>query len=1252
LDKKRISFSKIPSIIKAPNLLDIQTAAYEDFIQLNVPSVERKNKGLHAVFNANFPIFDNKENYRLDFIAYYIEKPRFSIEECLERGLTYAAPLKAKMRLATKDPETEEFVNSVEQEVYLGNLPFMTIKGTFVINGAERVVVSQLHRSPGVAFSQTIHPNGTPIYSARIIPLRGSWVEFATDINYVMYVYIDRRKKFPATTLLRALDYQTDEEILSLFNLLEEIDVKKVEIEDYIGRTIASDVFDMSTGEIFLTKDSILTEEDTDRLKEAEVEKLKLVTSEVAPDMDLILNTLRKDTSSTKEEALFAIYRQLRSGEAPDLATAEALIEKLFFNDKRYDLGDVGRHRMNNKLKLNIPETTTVLTMEDIISIMKYIIKLRNGNEAVDDIDHLGNRRVRTVGEQLGQQFNVGMARMARTIKERMNMRDSENFTPQDLVNARTISSVINAFFGTNQLSQFMDQTNPLAEMTHKRRMSALGPGGLTRERAGFEVRDVHYTHYGRLCPIETPEGPNIGLISSLTIYARINRYGFLETPYRKVINKKATSEVEYLTAEQEDLYTIAQANAILDEQGDFVSKRVKCRYKGEFPIVVPENIQYMDVAPAQLVSAAAALIPFLEHDDANRALMGSNMQRQAVPLLRPEAPIVGTGMEEKIAVDSKAIIVAEDNGVVDYVDANKIVAKYDINPNSFEALTGFNNEKKVAYNLIKFSGTNQETSINQRPLVKEGQRVSKGDVLADGCATEGGELALGRNVLVAFMPWRGYNFEDAIVISERVVSEDIYTSIHIEEFELQVRETKRGEEELTREIPNVSEEAVKDLDDNGIIREGAEVKEGDILIGKITPKGETDPTPEEKLLRAIFGDKAGDVKDVSLKAPPGLRGTIIKTRLFRRKRRDIDSKRIEKKELENLERQHSLNLKNYYEKLVEKITKLTEGETTSGIRDLDESVVLRGGTVIKDSTFASMEDVTKLDYTLDWFNTAKINRNIKALYENYFNILSELRDDFKRERVKISSGDELPPGIVQLAKVYVAKKRKLSVGDKMAGRHGNKGVVAKIVPIEDMPFLPDGTPVDIVLNPLGVPSRMNLGQLYETALGWAGKKLGVKFATPIFDGAKIEDVDEWLDKAGIERGSKTILFDGRSGEQLHQEVTCGYIYMLKLGHLVDDKIHARSIGPYSLITQQPLGGKAQFGGQRFGEMEVWALEGYGAAHILQEILTVKSDDVAGRAKVYEAIVKGENLQEPNIPESFNVLIKELQGLGLDIKIN
>ncbi len=1252
MDNNRISFSRIKSVLEVPDLLGIQTETFEEFLQQNVPPSKRENKGLQQVFLTNFPVLDNKENYRLDFLEYYVEKPRFTIQECLERGLTYSAPLKAKLRLSTKDQDTQEFINTVEQEVYLGNLPFMTEKGTFIINGAERVIVSQLHRSPGVAFSQTYHPNGTPIYTARIIPLRGSWVEFATDINYVMYVYIDRRKKFPATTLLRAIGYESDEQILKLFDLVDEIPVKKSKLENFVGRMVASDLFDMSTGEIFLTRGAIFSEEDIERVKEAEIDYLKFIKSDRSPDQDLIVNTLQKDTSTSREEALYSIYRQLRTGEAPDLESAEQLIEKLFFNDKRYDLGEVGRHRMNDKLKLNVPETTTVLTNEDIVAIMKYIIDLKNGIAPVDDIDHLGNRRIRTVGEQLSQQFNVGMARMARTIKERMNMRDTENFTPQDLVNARTITSVINAFFGTNQLSQFMDQTNPLAEMTHKRRMSALGPGGLTRERAGFEVRDVHYTHYGRLCPIETPEGPNIGLISSLTIYARVNRYGFLETPYRKVVKGKVTNEVEYLSAEQEDKFIIAQANAPINEQGRFINERVKARYKGEFPIVHPEEVHYMDVAPAQIVSAAAALIPFLEHDDANRALMGSNMQRQAVPLLKPEAPIVGTGMERKVAYDSRALLIAEDDGIVASVDANRIIVKYDINPNSFEALTSFNDTREVVYELTKFQGTNQETCVNQKPIVKEGQRVKKGDVLADGAATDQGELALGRNVLVAFMPWRGYNFEDAIIISERVVREDVYTSIHIEEFELQVRETKRGEEELTREIPNVSEEAVKNLDENGIIREGAEVKEGDILIGKITPKGETDPTPEEKLLRAIFGDKAGDVKDASLRASPGLRGTVIKTRLFSRKKRDNESKKQEKAALEQLDQDFRKKLQQHYNKLVEKLTKITEGETTTGIRDLDGSVVLRSGTTIKEKTFSEMEDVTKLDYTADWFESKKVNNMVKTLFKNYFDIKVDIEEEYKKEKVKIQSGDELPPGIVQLAKVYVAKKRKLSVGDKMAGRHGNKGVVAKIVPVEDMPFLPDGTPVDIILNPLGVPSRMNLGQLYETVLGWVGKKMGVKFATPIFDGAKLEDVEHWLEKAGIDPGSKTDLYDGRTGEKFHQKVTCGYIYMLKLSHLVDDKIHARSIGPYSLITQQPLGGKAQFGGQRFGEMEVWALEGYGASHVLQEILTVKSDDVAGRAKVYEALVKGENLPEPNIPEAFNVMVKELQGLGLDIKIN
>lgn len=1248
----RITFATISQAVKVPDLLNIQLDSFEDFLQLKLTPFQRENKGLQAVFNANFPILDNKEFYRLDFIEYYIEKPRFSIPECEERGLTYSAPLKAKLRLSTKDDETGEYVNTVEQEVYLGNLPFMTERGTFIINGAERVIVSQLHRSPGVAFAQTLHPNGTPIYSARIIPFRGSWVEFATDINNILYVYIDRRKKFPSTTLLRALGYETDEQILNLFNLIEEVSIKQLNIDKHVGRTVANDVIDINTGEIHAAKDDELTEEIIESIKDSSVSKVQLLSIETSLDQDLVINTLKKDTSTNKEEALFAIYRQLRSGEAPDIDTAVGLIDKLFFNEKRYDLGDVGRFRMNDRLNLNVPDNTKVLTVEDIIAIMNNIIKLKNGNVQVDDIDHLGNRRVRTVGEQLMQQYNVGLARMSRTIKERMNMRDNENMQPQDLVNARTISSVINAFFGTNQLSQFMDQTNPLSELTHKRRISALGPGGLTRERAGFEVRDVHHSHYGRLCPIETPEGPNIGLISSLTIFARVNHYGFLETPYKKVKEGKVSNSIDFLTADQEDEFIIAQANAQVNDQGKFVQSRVKCRERGDFPVVHGSEIHYMDIAPAQIVSAAAALIPFLEHDDANRALMGSNMQRQAVPLLIPQNPIVGTGMEAKIAKDSRSMIVALDNGVVEYADSKRIIVKYDVDENAPDTLASFDDERRVEYTLTKFAGTNQETCFNQKPVVITGSRVKKGDVLADGPAIEHGELALGRNVSVAFMPWRGYNFEDAIVLSEKLVSDDVFTSIHIEEFELQVRETKRGEEELTRDIPNVSEEATKDLDENGIIREGAEVKEGDILIGKITPKGETDPTPEEKLLKAIFGDKAGDVKDASLKAPPGLKGVVIKTRLFSRKRKDAESKKLEKKLMDNLEHDYKKRKEKHYQKLVTKLTRITEGKTSAGIRDIDGSMVIRSGTEIKEETFSKIDDISKLDYTKDWFERKTPNELVRHLYANYFIFLAEIEEEYKREKLKIQSGDELPPGITQLAKVYVAKKRKVSVGDKMAGRHGNKGVVAKVVPVEDMPYHEDGTPVDIVLNPLGVPSRMNLGQLYETALGWVGQKLGVKFETPIFDGAKVEDVTEWLENAELDEGSKTWLYDGRSGEKFHQKVTCGYIYMMKLGHMVDDKIHARSIGPYSLITQQPLGGKAQFGGQRFGEMEVWALEGYGAAHVLQEILTVKSDDVTGRAKTYESIVKGENVPEPNIPEAFNVLIKELQGLGLDIKIN
>ncbi len=1249
---KRITFSSITPVIDMPDLLDVQLQSFEDFLQLKVKPEEREDKGLQSVFKANFPILDNKEFYRLDFVSYHVEKPRYSVEECEERGLTYSAPLKAKLRLSTRDDETEEYINSIEQEVYLGNLPFMTSRGTFIINGSERVIVNQLHRSPGVAFSQSVHPNGTPLYSARIIPFRGSWVEFATDIHHVMYVYVDRRKKFPATTLLRAIGYITDEEILNIFNQSVEIAVKDLNPAEHAGMLALDDIIDMTTGEVFATKNEELTEENIEQIKNSTVEKVKLITSQTSYDQDLIINTLKKDPAKTKEEALFAIYRQLRTGEAPDVETAQALIDKLFFNEKRYDLGEVGRFRMNDKLGLDIPLDTTILTNEDIIAIMKKIIELKKGNIPVDDIDHLGNRRVRTVGEQLMQQYNVGMARMARTIKERMNMRDTENMQPQDLVNARTISSVINAFFGTNQLSQFMDQTNPLSELTHKRRVSALGPGGLTRERAGFEVRDVHHTHYGRLCPIETPEGPNIGLISSLTIYARVNDYGFIETPYRKVVNGKVSKKVEYLSADEEDQYTIAQANAPINEKGEFINERVKCRHKGEFPVVHPDEIDYMDVAPAQIVSAGASLIPFLDHDDANRALMGSNMQRQAVPLLKTEAPIVGTGMEYKIAHDSRSLILAEGKGTVEYVDASKIIVKYDIDPDSEEALTSFDDYRIVEYKLIKFHGTNQETCLNQKPIVKVGQKVKKGDVLADGHSMDHGELALGKNVFVAFMPWRGYNFEDAIIISERLVSEDVFTSIHIEEFELQVRETKRGQEELTRDIPNVSEETTKNLDEHGLVRVGAEVKEGDILIGKITPKGESDPTPEEKLLKAIFGDKAGDVKDASKKAPPGLHGIVLKTRLFTRKRKDAEAKKEERKQLEELEKRYEENRNRYYNRLLDKLQKIAGGKTTTGIRDLDGSMVIRSGTKIGESTFASLEDVTRLDYRQDWFKDEKTNELITKLYKNYFNAVQELQEEHKRDRLKIVSGDDLPPGIVQLAKVYVAKKRKLQVGDKMAGRHGNKGVVAKVVPVEDMPFTEDGTPVDIILNPLGVPSRMNIGQIYETVLGWVGKKLGVKFETPVFDGAKYHEIEEWIKKAEIGEGSKSTLYDGRTGEKFHQKVMTGYIYMLKLGHMVDDKLHARATGPYSLITQQPLGGKAQFGGQRFGEMEVWALEGYGASHVLQEILTVKSDDVQGRAKVYEAIVKGENISEPGVPESFNVLIKELQGLGLDIKIN
>jgi DNA-directed RNA polymerase subunit beta len=1247
----RITFSKIPQIIDFPDLLNVQMESWDAFLQSGAQPDRRKNQGLQQIFTMNFPITDARENYLLEFVEYYVEKPKYTVIECQERGLTYAVPLKAKLRLSTKSDDGKSYVDTIEQDVYLGNLPAMTHRGTYIINGAERVVVSQLHRSPGVFFDETVHPNGMSIFSARIIPLRGSWVEFLTDISNVMYVYIDRKKKFPVTTLLRALGYSSDDEILQLFSLVEEVDPHKVELKDYVGRIVCGDVFDKKTGEIFISKDTVFSEDLVKRVKKTEIKKIKFLRYEGGGENSVIANTILKDTSRSDEEALNAIYQQLRSGEAPDLDTAKNLLERLFFNEKRYDLGDVGRYRMNAKLQLTIPPTTTTLTKEDIIAIINYLIDLQKGNKTVDDIDHLGNRRVRTVGEQIAQQFNIGLVRMARTIRERLSLRDQEKITPQDLVNARTITSVINAFFGTNQLSQFMDQTNPLAEITHKRRMSALGPGGLTRERAGFEVRDVHYTHYGRLCPIETPEGPNIGLISSMCIHARVNEFGFIETPYRKVKNKKVSDEIEFMTAEKEDQFVIAQANAEIDDKGQFSTERVKSRFQSDYPLATPEEIHYMDVAPSQIVSAAAALIPFLEHDDANRALMGSNMQRQAVPLLRPETPIVGTGLEGKIARDARTLITAERNGVVEFVDAMRIVVNYDIDEESIESILSFEERKRVEYRLVKFFRTNQDTCINQQSIVTPGQKVKKGDVLADGCATDNGELALGRNVLVAFMPWRGYNFEDAIVVSERIVAEDVYTSLHIEEFELQVRDTKRGEEELTPEIPNVSEDAVKDLDENGIIRVGSEVREGDILIGKITPKGETESTPEEKLLKAIFGEKAGDVKDASLKAPPGMRGIVISTKLFSRKKKDAESKKEEKRINEQLERSLKKDLKENFEKLGRKLGMLLNGEKSVGIRNVTGEIILRSGTQLKEDTFITLEGVEKLDFNQEWVEDKKKNALVAKIYHNYFRKENDINEYYKHEKTKVMLGDELPSGIVQLAKVYVAKKRKLSVGDKMAGRHGNKGVVAKVVPVEDMPFMQDGTPVDLVLNPLGVPSRMNLGQLFETALGWAGHKLQTRYASPIFDGATWEDVQVELEKAGLHNNSKATLRDGRSGEIFHQEVTIGYIYMMKLSHLVDDKIHARSIGPYSLITQQPLGGKAQFGGQRFGEMEVWALEAYGAANILQEILTVKSDDVAGRAKLYEAVVKGDNLPEPNVPESFNVLVRELMGLGLDIKI-
>ena len=1265
----RKSFARVRNILQYPDFLDVQFRSFQEFVQSDIAPEDRRNVGLQAVFLEHFPIQDSRERSMLEFIHFALDPPKHTIEECIEQGLTYAVPLKAHLRLSSNEDEDEdEAEEAIEQEVYLGTLPFMTDRATFIINGAERVIVSQLHRSPGVFFGQSVHPNGTPLYSARVIPFRGSWVEFTTDVGNLLWAYIDRKKKLPVTTLLRALGFSQDEDILRLFDLADEVQISDMAAyAPYVGRVLATSVvvetmveqMDPDTGEvldpirertILIPADTTLSDGEFDLLRANNITKIFVLRENDAEDIDKasLIKTLRKDPTINERQALEYIYEQLRGSEAPDEEAARTVLERLFFSEKRYDLGEVGRYRINSRLKLGIDKDTLVLTKEDIVAIIRELLNLQNGRSSVDDIDHLGNRRVRTVGEQLAAQFSLGLARMARTIKERLNLRDAENFTPQDLVNARTVSSVINTFFGTNQLSQFMDQTNPLSELTHKRRMSALGPGGLTRERAGFEVRDVHYTHYGRLCPIETPEGPNIGLISSLCVHARVNEFGFIETPYRVVTNGVVTDQVVYLTAEQEDNSIIAQANALIDDDGNFLDEFVKCRFSGDFPLERPERIQYMDVAPNQIVSPAASLIPFLEHDDANRALMGSNMQRQAVPLLRPNAPIVGTGLEGRVARDSRAVLVSEGKGVVEYVDATKVVVRYERDPN--EAIITFDEPTK-SYNLIKFHRTNQDTCLNQRPIVKVGQVIEKGTVLADTQSTQMGELALGQNVLVAFMPWRGYNFEDAIVISEKVVKDDIYTSIHIEQFELQVRDTKRGEEELTREIPNVSEEATKDLDENGIIRVGAEVKAGDIVVGKITPKGETDPTPEEKLLRAIFGDKAGDVKDASLKASPGMNGVVINTRLFSRRKTDANSKKTEQQQLEEIDARQDRALRQLREAFHKRVIALLEGKVSSGIKNkMGETLIVKGAHITASALYDL--DPLNVDTHRSFSDDDKANELLRRLLWNYQRRHNEITGDAKREKHRIQMGDELPPGIVQLAKVFVAKKRKLQVGDKMAGRHGNKGVVAKIVPQEDMPFLADGTPVDIVLNPLGVPSRMNLGQILETMLGWAGSKLGIKYATPIFDGAKLEDVHVELDAAGLPLDSRVQLYDGLTGEAFDQKTTVGYIYMLKLSHLVDDKIHARSIGPYSLITQQPLGGKAQFGGQRFGEMEVWALYAYGAANVLQEMLTVKSDDVQGRSKVYEAIVKGDNMPEPNVPESFNVLVRELQGLGLEIEID
>ena len=1247
----RQSFAKVRSSIEMPNLLDIQLESYEEFLQQKVAPRERESKGLQAVFETVFPIEDSQGHYKLEFINYIVGSPKYSIEECHDRGMTYNIPLKASLRLSIAEEDNkDEVAEVIEQDVFFGNIPFMTDRGTFIINGSERVIVSQLHRSPGVFFDQSIHPNGTKLYSARIIPFRGSWVDFTTDINDALFALIDRRKKFPVTTLLRAIGYSSNTDILELFGMAEEVKLSSRTISKYYEKALAENVVNKETGEILAEAGTKLDKELVAAMKKEGIKSVGLVVPTDEKDADVISNTLAKDASNDEESALRLIYKQLRSGEPPNLETARKFVDRLFFSPAKYDLGIVGRYRINRRFNLSTPDDTTVLTREDIVAIIKHLLEVKKGNETTDDIDHLGNRRIKTMGEQLSNQFSIAFARTARTIKERMNVSDAETLTPSELINSRIITSVINTFFGTSQLSQFMDQTNPLAELTHKRRLSALGPGGLTRERAGFEVRDIHYTHYGRLCPIETPEGPNIGLISSLCTFARINTLGFIESPYREVSHNgktRVTNKIKFLSADEEERSMIAQANAALDDKGHFSEQTTQVRMKGDFPIVDVKDVDYMDVAPHQIVSAAAALIPFLEHDDANRALMGSNMQRQAVPLLKPSTPIVGTGMERIVALDSKALLLSDVDGVVESATGDKITVRK--NSAKIGALDQLLDEGIREYKLIKYLRTNQDTCVNQKPLVKVGDKVNQGDILADGSATDRGELALGQNILVAFMPWRGYNYEDAIVVSARLARDDVFTSLHIEEYEMQVRDTKRGEEELTREIPNVSEEATRNLDEDGVIRIGAEVEPGDILIGKVTPKGETDPTPEEKLLKAIFGEKAGDVKDASLKASPGVYGVVVDTKMFTRRSKDF---RAEEKQQTGKMRGRFRRRSNWLKSLRNgKMLKILEGKKSSGLRDGET-----GKSVLKMGLELTAERIAEIEFDAlsrekPWTDNSKANALAFSLMDNYEARVQEIDEEWEKEKFKMKAGEDLPPGIIQLVKVYIASKRKISVGDKMAGRHGNKGVVAEIVPIEDMPFLADGTPIDLVLNPLGVPSRMNLGQIYETLLGYAGYKLGVHYETPVFDGARVEEVLEELTKAGIAEDGKTELYDGITGEKFHQRVTVGKIYMMKLSHLVDDKMHARSTGPYSLITQQPLGGKAQFGGQRFGEMEVWALEAYGAAYTLQEMLTVKSDDVDGRSKVYEALVKGQNLPDSGIPESFNVLLRELMGLGIDVEL-